>query len=276
MASFVDPRGLYQSPVPLTTRVDVFARYLRLAGDSLASMRDAVAGLPSATALDLGCGIGVPLLPVGPTLFDHRGMVGVDLSHAQVTLVARELASRQLPCRLVTADGARLPFGSSTFDLVMARHMLYHFPDPSVAVAEVRRVLQEPGAMVATTNSARSRPELQDAHREAVQQLGGTLVERVSARFSAENGAELLGSFFDEVRTVPWHGVLLFPDVGAVLAYYRSATYFQRAFDEEAKRRQLAEEVGARLARLRTDEGIAVSVFGALFVAGRPRAGVAA
>ena len=42
-----------------------------------------------------------------------------------------------------------LPFADDSFDVVVANHMLYHVPDPSQAVAELRRVLRDDGVLVA-------------------------------------------------------------------------------------------------------------------------------
>lgn len=47
----------------------------------------------------------------------------------------------------VAADAARLPFGDSSFDLVVSNHSLEHFPQPEVAVSEMGRVLKPGGAL---------------------------------------------------------------------------------------------------------------------------------
>lgn len=47
----------------------------------------------------------------------------------------------------VAADAARLPFGDSSFDLVVSNHSLEHFPAPEVALSEMGRVLKRGGAL---------------------------------------------------------------------------------------------------------------------------------
>lgn len=47
----------------------------------------------------------------------------------------------------VAADAARLPFGDSSFDLIVSNHSLEHFPELEVAVREMGRVLKPGGAL---------------------------------------------------------------------------------------------------------------------------------
>ena len=148
--------------------------------------------------------------------------------------------------------------------------MLYHVPDPRLAAAEAARVIRDDGLFVATTNSSRSRPELQDAHTSAVAELGGRLVERMSANFDAESGGQKLAGLFRRVQAEPWSGVLAFPAVDAVLDYYRSTAYFRMAFDSEAQRTRLAERV-AEILRSRFSDGPApLTVGGTVFICKGP------
>ena len=161
-------------------------------------------------------------------------------------VIAGDLSSRQLrsigmatsgpPPSLLQFDAAHLPFRAASFALALARHMLYHVPDPRQAVAEAARVICHDGLFVATTNSSSSRPELQDAHTEAVTDLGDRLVERMSTNFDAESGGPKLAGSFRRVHAEQWSGVLAFPAVDGVLDYYRSTAYFKMAFDSKGPR----------------------------------------
>ncbi len=148
--------------------------------------------------------------------------------------------------------------------------MLYHVPDPRLAAAEAARVISGDGLFVATTNSSDSRPELQLAHSQAVADLGGRLVARMSTNFDAESGGEKLTGSFRQVQAARWAGVLAFPTVEAVLDYYRSAAYFKMAFDTEADRARLAERI-AEILRSRFGDGSApLTVSGAIFICTGP------
>ena len=266
---FVDPRRLYETEAPLSTRVGAFSRYLLVDRASQDLFHDVTLAIAQhSPTVDIGCGVGVPLLPVGPTVMDRRDIIAGDLSLGQLQSV-RGSASETQPI-LLQFDATRLPFRSASFGSAMARHMLYHVSDPRLAAAEAARVIREDGLFVATTNSSQSRPELQDAHRQAVVELGGRLVERMSTNFDAESGGKKLRSAFREVRAAPWSGVLAFPAVDAVLDYYRSTAYFRMAFDSEERRARLAERV-AEILGLRFGRGPApLTVGGAVFVCTGP------
>ena len=218
--------------------------------------------------VDIGCGVGAPLLPVGPTVLDRQDVIAGDLSLRQLQSISGDACG--LSPNLLQFDATCLPFKSAAFGAAVARHMLYHVPDPRRAAAEAARVLRDDGLFVATTNSSSSRPELQSAHTEAVVDLGGRLVERMSTNFDAESGTEKLNSSFRRVHTEPWSGVLDLPTVGAALDYYRSTAYFKMAFDSEPDRVRLAERV-TEILDARFGSGPAqLTVGGAVFICSGP------
>ncbi|MCY3650394.1 MAG: class I SAM-dependent methyltransferase [Acidimicrobiaceae bacterium] len=217
---------------------------------------------------DIGCGVGVPLLPVGPTVMDRLDVIAGDISLRQLQSIREgESGPRR---NLLQLDATRLPFRSACFGAAVARHMLYHVRDPRLAAAEAARVIRDDGLFVATTNSSSSRPELQNAHTKAVADLGGRLVERMSTNFDAESGGRKLSASFLEVRAEPWSGVLAFPTVGAVLDYYRNTAYFKMAFDAGADRSRLAGRVSEILGSRFGDGPAPLTVGGAIFVCTGP------
>ena len=263
---FVDPEPLYESGVDLGVRVGLFGQHLRLDPASVSRLQEVSEALATrAPILDVGCGVGEPLLPVGPTVFDDGSVIGGDLSLSQLQSIV-ERSGPASPVRVARFDAVRLPFRSCSVAVVLARHMLYHVPDPRDAAAEAARVLVTDGMLVATTNSSRSRPELQDTHREAVRFLGGDDVPRMSCNFDAETGASKLTGSFAHVQALPWSGVLDFPDLESVLSYYRSTAYFRMAFDNQDQRELLAEEVAHRLIARYGPDRPALTVAGAVFV----------
>jgi SAM-dependent methyltransferase len=76
-----------------------------------------------ATVLDLGCGTGTLTL-----LLHESGyhVVGADLSMGMLAVARRKLP-RPL---LVRADAGRPPFAAKSFDVVLARHVVWALPDP--------------------------------------------------------------------------------------------------------------------------------------------------
>ena len=146
--SFVDPEPLYASGVDLGVRVDVFGQHLRLDSGSLSRLQGIYDALAARTPiLDVGCGLGETLLPVGPTFFDNDSVVGRDLSFRQLRSIVERCGSASA-VRVARFDAARLPYRSRSIAAVLARHMLYHVPDPRVAAAEAARVLTADGMLL--------------------------------------------------------------------------------------------------------------------------------
>jgi SAM-dependent methyltransferase len=93
----------------------------------------------AADVLDVGCGEGqvARLAAAGGA----RRVVGVDPTHAQLT-VARERGGGPAYGR---ADAAALPFGSGSFDAVVACLVFEHIDTVDEALSEVGRVLRSGG-----------------------------------------------------------------------------------------------------------------------------------
>lgn len=93
--------------------------------------------------LDNGCGTGM--------LFDYvedaRLIVGLDLSAGMLD------KARKYGVNLVQGDSLSLPYRDGEFDLVLARSLVHHLPDPEAGIREMARVLRPGGQLVlADTN----------------------------------------------------------------------------------------------------------------------------
>lgn len=98
--------------------------------------------LSGASGLEVGCGtgrFGRALTQLGAR------MIGIDLSRA-ILDAGRE--NRQGTLSLCQADGGRLPFWASSFDLVLAVTLLEFVPDPNKVLAEMWRVLRPEGRLL--------------------------------------------------------------------------------------------------------------------------------
>jgi len=99
--------------------------------------------------LEIGCGHGRTLAKLA-----HRAaegfVAGIDPSDVMVRLAARRLRSAIARGRadVRRAEAAHLPFEDARFDAVLAVHVLYFWPDPSVELREIHRVLRPGGALV--------------------------------------------------------------------------------------------------------------------------------
>jgi SAM-dependent methyltransferase len=144
--------------------------------------------------LDVGCGEGelARHLPAG-------GWVGVDPS-------TEMLAQAPQPHHL--AGATALPFPDGSFGSVALLYVLYHLPDPALALAEARRVLQPGGLVAVAAPSRHDSPELAEA------------VPPTPLTFDAERAPGLLAQFFTEVEVERWDAPLVeLPTRAAVRDY---------------------------------------------------------
>ena len=97
--------------------------------------------------LDLGCGTG---------WFSYwavqRGalVISTDISPSLVDTTRRRAQSL-----VAVGDGARLPFASNSFDLVITSEMIEHLEHPALGLEEINRILVPGGRVVLTTPNRR-------------------------------------------------------------------------------------------------------------------------
>jgi SAM-dependent methyltransferase len=103
--------------------------------------------------LEIGCGAGLDLVR-----FAQGGarVTGVDIAPRAIELARGYCAVAGVKATLLEADGSRLPFGDSRFDLVYCHGVLPFARDPAAIVAESRRVLRAGGAAIFMVYNRRS------------------------------------------------------------------------------------------------------------------------
>jgi ubiquinone/menaquinone biosynthesis C-methylase UbiE len=97
------------------------------------------------TVLDNGCGNGVFLQRLTRHSQSRTRLVGSDISMGMLKHAQRRLADCDSDVHLVQADACRLPFADHSFDVVFARGLLHHLPDPRAGAREMARVLRPGG-----------------------------------------------------------------------------------------------------------------------------------
>lgn len=187
--------------------------------------------------LDVGTGPGH--FPARLVAAGHQGrVVGADLSAGMVG----QAQAAYPAVTYVQAAADALPFPDAHFDVLTARHMLYHVPSVPAALNEFHRVLRPGGRFLAVTNTAGYMAELWDAVAEAAElepllvplcQVQGDLTDA----FSEVNGEQWVRDTFSSAQVQIRDDALVFPDAEPPLAYLASTQEWQHLNSDE---RQLA------------------------------------
>lgn len=103
--------------------------------------------------LEIGCGAGLDLVR-----FARLGarVTGIDIAAGALALAQGYCDVAGVGATLLQADGTRLPFGDSQFDLVYCHGVLPFSRDPVAIVAESHRVLRSGGTAVFMVYNRRS------------------------------------------------------------------------------------------------------------------------
>jgi len=160
---------------------------------------------PDAVVLDVGCGPG-PYVAATRSRVPSGFVVPLDISLGRL----RQINSTGM----VQSDVLDLAIAAHSIDIALAMHTLYHLPDIAKGVAEIRRAVKPDGVLYALTNSTDDMPELvalyQSCGLQRAEGMGGSA-------FTAENGADVLGTAFDTVDTIELHNSsLMVTDARAV------------------------------------------------------------
>jgi SAM-dependent methyltransferase len=227
---------------------------------------DLAAPAPAETVCDVGCGNGTYLAELARRGFAGR-VLGLDLSLGMLAAARERLrevgglvqlrgpdaaaSAVQVPAvhgagsagaaespgiagsrgdvALLAADATALPLRDGISDLTLALHMLYHVPDPSQALRELRRVTRPGGRVVIVLNGPDHLREL----RAVVAEVRGDEIWGQQERLRLDGGAALAGRYFSSVTRHDFVSELRIPGPEPVADYVWSMSGTQHSADPE-------------------------------------------
>jgi SAM-dependent methyltransferase len=230
----------YRTDANLSARQSIYA-YQQPRIDLQARVIDLAAPAPGATVADVGCGNGAYLAELARRGFAGR-ILGLDMSPGMLTAArdrlatlgpgaraARETAGPRAGMALLAANATALPLPDGVADLTLAMHMLYHVPDPSQAVRELRRVTRPGGRVIIGLNGLDHLRELRDLVGEVRGDGRWGRFERVTL----DDGEALARSFFSAVTRHDFVSELRLTDPEPIADYVRSMNGTQQRADPE-------------------------------------------
>jgi ubiquinone/menaquinone biosynthesis C-methylase UbiE len=118
---------------------------LAMRNSRLASYRQRTIGAARGRVLEIGVGSGLNL-PLYGAAIDL--VCGIDPSPELLSRAGKRLADAPVPVSLVRASAEQLPFPEVVFDTLVMTWTLCSIPNPSAALAEMRRVLKPGGHLL--------------------------------------------------------------------------------------------------------------------------------
>jgi ubiquinone/menaquinone biosynthesis C-methylase UbiE len=221
MARIDDPTYLlhdqYRTSGNLQARIDFHVRFRTNPQDWQLWVFDHLKLPADARVLEIGCGAGSLWLENRSRIPAGWEITLSDLSAGMLNQARRNLGIS----RLAAFDAQALPFPDETFDAVIANHMLYHVPDRSRALSELRRVLVPGGRFHAATGGRDQFHELIALVRRF--DPGLVLWEgRGPDSFVLETGAEQLAPWFSEIVLHRYDDTLEVTEVEPLVEYVAS------------------------------------------------------
>ncbi len=233
----------YLSLEPLQTRIDTHRRYSEREDDVEQAVLDEIALEPDEALLDVGCGTGSFLRRLRQD--EHRGrLVGLDTSPAAIDALAGSEVIEGVVC-----DATAQPFADGEFDVVTARHMLYHVPDLDAALREARRVLRAGGRFAAVVNLPDNATQVCDLVGRVVRSHGLEPPELPNERVNTETLPPAIARIFGHVAATHCDNALLFPTPEALANYAVSLLSFYGVEPASPERPAVADEIVAEAER---------------------------
>lgn len=130
---------------------------LAMRNERLAGYRHDTIGTARGLVLEIGIGSGVNLPIYGPAVDQ---VYGIDPSPELLDRAITRISDATVPVSLVRASAEQLPLADEFFDTIVMTWTLCSIPEPSAALAEMRRVLKHGGRLLFVEHGLSPEPSI--------------------------------------------------------------------------------------------------------------------
>jgi SAM-dependent methyltransferase len=232
-----DVRTQYATTDPLQTRILTHQRYSERDVDLHAACRDALGLAGGEALLDVGCGPGAFVIALRAQ--GHTGrLAGLDQSEGMIA-AATAAAERSANVEWFVGEANALPFRDGEWEIISARHMLYHVADIPGTLREFARVAGPRGRVLATTNAGTDHPHMNALRVDMYAHFAIPLPPSINLSFRIENARQILGAVFGDVRETIERNAFVFTAPEPIVAYLMTIGPVHSVRDDPARYRAI-------------------------------------
>lgn len=171
--------------------------------------------------LELGCGLGNLWVKNKEFIDKSSEIILSDFSPNMLRYAKNNLKNIDYKFQYKKINAENIPYADESFDIIIARHMLYFVPDINRALNEINRVLKPNGISYITTNSSDFMLELNKLAEKFDSNLDINN-NGLSSRFDLENGEKILEKYFSDVKLEILEGKIIVDKAEPVVSYKAS------------------------------------------------------
>ena len=128
---------------------------------------------PNINVLDIGCGLGFPLIEIAQRLGDSAKVFGIDPWESAVERAGLKIKTYNLSnVNIIKGVAEQLPFDNKFFDLIVSNNGINNVKDLQLSLGECARVAKPGAQFVFSLNLERSMIEFYQAFEEVLLQNG--------------------------------------------------------------------------------------------------------
>lgn len=154
------------------------------------------------TVLDVGFGLGFPLLEIAQRMGRQSQIYGIDPWKPAVDIARSKAEKLKLSnVKIHLGDAGEMPFEEKFFDLIVSNVGVNNFANAPQVVSECYRVLKRPGRICLTSNLQGTFTEFYGAFRQALKELGQSdLIEKLNEQERHRSTDESIRDLLEEAK----------------------------------------------------------------------------
>ena len=214
-------KNQYQNASNISSRISLHSLYAQNPKGWFPWIYEQCRIRPGMKILEVGCGDGTLWVQNRERLPADIQVTLSDVSEGMLRDARRALGTEDARFDFQILDCQQNPYPENTFDLVVANHVLFYCDDLQTALAEVRRVLKPEGRLVCSTYGNDHMKEVS----ELVQEFDEHIVlaaDKLYEKFGRENGAEILNSYFSDIKWRTYEDCLIVQEPEPLISYILS------------------------------------------------------